>query len=65
MKTLTLKKGKVVKAYGSKGDFTVETANGETFQSEYLVIATGFHKFDIEGLDVGGNSPQKISTTRR
>ncbi|NPA16624.1 FAD-dependent oxidoreductase [Persephonella sp.] len=49
---LNLKKGKVVKAYGQKGNFTVETAEGERFTGEYLVIATGFHKFEIEGLDV-------------
>lgn len=49
---LTLKKGKVTKAYGGRGDWTVETAEGEKFKSEYLVVATGFHKFDIECLNV-------------
>ncbi len=49
---LHLKKGKVIKAYGNKGDFTVELENGEKFSGDYLVIATGFHRFDIEGLDV-------------
>ncbi len=49
---LHLKQGKVIKAYGEKGDFTVELENGESFKGDYLVIATGFHKFEIEGLDV-------------
>ncbi|SNZ07780.1 Pyridine nucleotide-disulphide oxidoreductase [Persephonella hydrogeniphila] len=49
---LTLKKGKVVKASGEKGNFTVYLENGEEYTSEYLVIATGFHKFDIEGLNL-------------
>ena len=49
---LHLKQGKVVKASGEKGNFRVELENGEKFKGNYLVIATGFHKFDIEGLDV-------------
>ncbi len=49
---LHLKQGKVVKASGEKGNFRVELENGEKFEGNYLVIATGFHKFDIEGLDV-------------
>ncbi len=49
---LYLKQGKVVKASGEKGTFKVELENGETFEGDFLVIATGFHKFDIEGLDV-------------
>ncbi len=49
---LNLKEGKVVKAQGEKGNFTVETTDGKIYSSEYLVIATGFHKFEIKGLDV-------------
>ncbi len=43
---------KVIKANGEKENFTVETKDGKTFKGRYLVIATGFHKFEIEGLDV-------------
>ena len=49
---LHLEQGKVVKASGEKGNFKVELENGETFEGDFLVIATGFHKFDIEGLNV-------------
>jgi len=49
---LQLRKGRVVKASGQKGNFIVETEDGEKFRADYLVIATGFHKFDISGLDV-------------
>lgn len=44
--------GKVIKANGVKGDFKVYLENGEIFEGENLVLATGFHKFDIDGLDV-------------
>ncbi|WP_457643046.1 FAD-dependent oxidoreductase [Persephonella sp.] len=50
--SLKLKKGKVVKAEGEKGSFWIKLEDGSEFTAEYLVIATGFHKFDIEGLDV-------------
>ncbi len=43
---------KVIKAYGEKGNFVVETEKGNKYSGDYLVIATGFHKFEIEGLDV-------------
>ncbi|WP_293445396.1 NAD(P)/FAD-dependent oxidoreductase [Persephonella sp.] len=49
---LKLKKGKVVKAEGEKGNFTVYLENGETYKADYIVIATGFHSFDIQGLNV-------------
>ncbi len=49
---LELKQGKVIKAYGEKGNFSVELEGGEIYKGEYLVLATGFHRFDIEGLDV-------------
>ena len=47
-----LVKGKVVKAEGEKGDFKVYLEDGKVFEGENLVLATGFHKFDIEGLNV-------------
>ena len=50
--SLTLRKAKVIKAYGEKGNFTVETEDNKVYKSDYIVIATGFHSFDIEGLDV-------------
>ena len=49
---LELKKGKVIKAEGDKGNFVAYLENGECYRSDYLVIATGFHSFDIEGLNV-------------
>ncbi len=49
---LKLKKGKVIKAEGEKGNFVVSLENRELYSSDYLVIATGFHSFDIEGLNV-------------
>ncbi|WP_457625571.1 FAD-dependent oxidoreductase [Persephonella sp.] len=49
---LILKKGKVVEAHGEKGNFTVKLESGEEYRSEYLVVATGFHRFDIKGLDL-------------
>jgi thioredoxin reductase len=49
---LELKQGKVIKAYGEKGNFSVELESGEIYKGEYLVLATGFHRFEIEGLDV-------------
>jgi thioredoxin reductase len=47
-----LVKGKVVKAEGEKGNFKIYLEDGKEFEAEYLVLATGFHKFDIEGLNV-------------
>ncbi len=47
-----LLKEKVIKAEGEKGNFKVETEKGSVFEGDYLVIATGFHRFDIEGLGV-------------
>ncbi|WP_456403150.1 FAD-dependent oxidoreductase [Persephonella sp.] len=43
---------KVVKITGEKGDFRILTQTGKEIISEIIVIATGFHKFEIEGLEV-------------
>ena len=47
-----LVQGKVVKAEGEKGNFKVYIKDGKQFEGEILVLATGFHKFDIEGLNI-------------
>ncbi len=47
-----LVEGKVVSITGEDGNFTLKTEDGREFQSEKVIIATGFHKFDIEGLPV-------------
>ncbi len=43
---------RVVFASGEKGNFVVETENERRFEGDYLVLATGFHEFNIEGLNV-------------
>jgi len=43
---------KVVEVTGEDGNFTVKTEKGEEIKAEKLILATGFHKFDIEGLNV-------------
>ncbi|ACO04045.1 MAG TPA: NAD(P)/FAD-dependent oxidoreductase [Persephonella sp.] len=50
--SVDLVQDRVVKAEGEKGDFRVYTESGKGFRSDILVIATGFHRFDIEGLDI-------------
>jgi len=45
-------KDRVVFARGSKGNFIVETENERRFEGDYLVLATGFHEFNIDGLEV-------------
>ena len=35
-----------------KGNFVVKTEDGKEFVGENIVIATGFHEFNIQGLDV-------------
>ncbi|HIC09562.1 MAG TPA: NAD(P)/FAD-dependent oxidoreductase [Aquificales bacterium] len=47
-----LVEGKVVSITGEDGNFTLKTEDGREFQAEKVIIATGFHKFDIEGLPV-------------
>jgi thioredoxin reductase len=44
--------GKVVSITGEDGNFTLKTEDGREFQAEKVIIATGFHKYDIEGLPV-------------
>ncbi len=43
---------RVVRAEGERGSFRVSTEKGAEFESEFLVLATGFHRFEIEGLGV-------------
>ena len=43
---------RVVRSEGERGSFRVFTEKGAEFESEFLVLATGFHRFDIEGLGV-------------
>ncbi|NPA32834.1 MAG: NAD(P)/FAD-dependent oxidoreductase [Aquificae bacterium] len=38
----------VVKIEGTKGNFKVYTKGGKVYEAEYVVLASGFHKFDIE-----------------
>ena len=45
-----LTEGKVVSITGEDGNFKVKTEDGREFEAEKVIIATGFHKFDIEGL---------------
>lgn len=47
-----LVEGKVVSITGEDGNFTLKTEDGKEFQAEKVIIATGFHKFEIEGLPV-------------
>lgn len=46
--SVEFKKGKVVKVEGEKGSFKVYTESGEVYEAEYVVLASGFHRFDIE-----------------
>ncbi len=39
---------KVVKVEGSDGEFRVFTDSGKHFESDIVVLASGFHRFDIE-----------------
>lgn len=43
---------RVLRAEGERGSFRVFTEKGRRFESEFLVLACGFHRFDIEGLGV-------------
>ena len=47
-----IKEGRVVEAKEENGKFIVKTENGEIFEGSILVLATGFHEFSIEGLNV-------------
>jgi len=44
------KKDKVIRIEGSDGDFTIETASGGKVKASKVILATGFHRFDVEGL---------------
>ena len=48
---------KVVKVEGEKGNFKVYTEKGNIFESEFVVLASGFHRFEIEceGVEVVEN----------
>jgi len=39
---------RVVRVEGEKGNFRVYTEGGRLFESEQVVLASGFHRFDIE-----------------
>ena len=39
---------RATKGEGSKGSFRVYTEGGKIYESEYVVLASGFHRFDIE-----------------
>lgn len=43
--------GKVVEISGQDGNFKVKTEDGKIFEGEKIILATGFHKFDIKGLN--------------
>ncbi len=49
---------KVLKVEGEDGNFTLRTEKGETIKAEKVILATGFHKFDIEieGVEVQPHS---------
>jgi thioredoxin reductase len=42
----------VTEIVGEKGNFTVKTESGKEYQTDIVVLATGFHKFEIKGLPV-------------
>ncbi len=44
--------GSAVKAEGTKGDFRVILESGDSFTGKYVVLATGFRAFEIQGLGV-------------
>jgi len=48
---------RVISVRGRRGSFTVTTEDGREFTGEFVVLATGFHRFDIrcEGVEVVEN----------
>jgi len=48
---------RVIKVSGAKGSFRTITEGGREFESEYVVLASGFHRFEIEceGVEVIDN----------
>ncbi len=47
-----IKEDRVLKAEEIENGFKVETENGNVYEGNILVIATGFHEFNINGLNV-------------
>ncbi len=45
-------KGRVVKILKGDSGFSIETKKGDSFKAKEIVLATGFHGFDIEGLEL-------------
>jgi len=48
---------KVLRVEGEKGNFKILTESGKEYQSEFVGLASGFHRFDIEceGVEVVDN----------
>ena len=48
---------KAVKVEGQRGNFKVHTEGGKIFEAEFVVLASGFHRFEIEceGVEVVDN----------
>ncbi len=49
---IEIKEGRVIEAKEEDNGFTIKTETGETYKGDILVLATGFHEFSIEGLNV-------------
>lgn len=49
---IEIKEELVVKVNEKDGKFIIETNKGENYEGNIIVLATGFHEFSIEGLDV-------------
>jgi len=47
-----IREDRVIKIDETDNGYKIETENGNIYKGDILVIATGFHNFDIEGLDV-------------
>ncbi len=47
-----IKEDRVIKVEENSNGYKVETENGNIYKGDILVIATGFHEFNINGLDV-------------
>ncbi len=55
----------VVRAEGDINNFTVTTKSGKTFHADRVVLATGMHKFDIEGLGVEVTVHDKVMKPKK
>jgi anaerobic glycerol-3-phosphate dehydrogenase len=49
--SIQIKDEKVITITGHRGDFTIKTEDSE-YKADIIVLATGMHEFNIEGLDV-------------